>query len=61
MKSIIRRKVSSYINCQISKAITLSKQITISKKSKPLPREFSDYSNIQELMRDEKNVYHLYK
>jgi hypothetical protein len=39
-----------------------SKQLTIAKKSsKPLPREFIEYANLGEFIKDDKNVFHLYK
>lgn len=38
IKDIIRRKVSSYLNCHITVTPPPSKQLTIVKKNKPLPK-----------------------
>lgn len=40
IKSIIRRKVSSYLNGHITLTPPPSKQINLPKKSRPLPKEF---------------------
>jgi hypothetical protein len=61
IKSIIRRKVSSYLNCQLTMTPPPSKQLTIVKKNKPLPKEFIEYSNLYEFVKDEKLAFHLYK
>jgi hypothetical protein len=60
IKSIIRRKVSSYLSYHIT-TTSLSKQLTTIKKSKPLLREFPEYSNLMEFLKGEKTVFHLYK
>lgn len=48
IKSIIRRKVSSYLNCQLTLSPVPSKQLSIiKKKSKPLPKEFPEHTSLQ--------------
>jgi hypothetical protein len=60
IKNIIRRKVSSYLNYHIT-TTPLSKQLTTVKKSKPLVREFPEFSNIMDFLKGEKAAFHLYK
>lgn len=61
IKSIIRRKVSSYLNCHVTLTPPPSKQLLPPKKNKPLPKEFPEYANLNEFLKDEKTAFHLYK
>ncbi len=48
IRSIIRKKVSSYLHCEPKITSQVSKQTIAAKKGKTtvLPREFGEYSNI---------------
>lgn len=62
VKDMIRKKVNSYLSYQVSKSFNISKQTINEKKIKPIfIKEFSHYSNIFELLKEEKAVIHLYK
>jgi hypothetical protein len=62
VKGMIRKKINSYLHCQLDISPHYSKQVIISKKNRaPLPKDYPEYATLLNFFREEKTVYHLYK
>ena len=62
IKSIIRRKVSSYLHSSVNVPPQQSKQNISHKKNKqPLPRDYPEYENLNDLCESEEATIYLFK
>ena len=62
VKSIIRRKVSSYLHSNVSVTPQPSKQTITHKKNKqPLPRDYPEYGSLHDFLGQEEVTINLFK